>query len=65
WEKAEQILNFDKKQALFIDDSEVVLKTAKDYGIAYVLLKAMPNSKKKEQINDRFPHICNFQELFP
>ena len=33
WEKAEKRLGFDRDKTLFIDDTEEILKTAKEYGI--------------------------------
>ncbi|MFX1255699.1 MAG: GMP/IMP nucleotidase [Promethearchaeota archaeon] len=67
WEKAEQILKFDRNNSLFIDDSKTVLRAAKKYGIKYVLLQAKPSSKKPaiEQIETEFLQINNFKELLP
>ncbi len=64
WYRAEKILGFDKEKSLFIDDTIEVLKTAKRYGIKYLLLKIRANSKKKEPplIND-FMVLKDFKEL--
>ncbi|WP_333656266.1 HAD-IA family hydrolase [Dissulfurispira sp.] len=71
WEKTEKILKFDKEKTLFIDDTAEILRTAKNFGIKYLLLKTRANSKKQAQkyakkydkpIND-FPVLKDFKEL--
>ena len=63
WEKAEKHLGFDKEKTLFIDDTEEILKTAKKYGIKYILYKARSNSKMKPKKQNEFHHIMDFNEL--
>lgn len=63
WHKAEKLLKFDKEKTLFIDDTEDVLKTAKEYGIRYLLLKARANSKIKPKKSNEFLVINDFREL--
>jgi 5'-nucleotidase len=63
WEKAEKLLKFDKNKTLFIDDTEEILKTAKAYGIRYILYKARSNSKVEPKGSDQFMHIIDFDEL--
>jgi HAD superfamily hydrolase (TIGR01509 family) len=65
WEKAEKKLGFDKDKTLFIDDTEKVLKTAKKYGIKYIIHKARANSKIKPEIktSNKFLQIIDFDEL--
>lgn len=67
WKKAEEILKFDRRRSLFIDDSIAVLNTAREYGIQYVLLKTNPNSqrKKKASITNQFLEISDFKDLIP
>ncbi len=64
WHKAEKKLKFDKDKTLFIDDTEDVLKTAKEYGIKYLLYKARANSRldNYQESND-FRVISDFREL--
>jgi len=71
WEKTEKILKFDKEKTLFIDDTAEILRTAKNFGIKYLLLKTRANSKKQAKkyakkydkpIND-FPVLKDFKEL--
>jgi HAD superfamily hydrolase (TIGR01509 family) len=63
WEEAEKRLGFFKDRTLFIDDTEEVLKTAKKYGIKYILYKARANSRIKPKKSNEFQHICGFNEL--
>ncbi len=65
WSAAEKRLGFDKQQTLFIDDTEEILRTARDYGIKYILYKARSNSKVKPNSSDEFMHILDFDELIP
>ena len=63
WEIAEKRLGFDKNRTLFIDDTEEILKTAKKYGIKYILYKAKSNSKAAPVKSNEFGHIIDFDEL--
>jgi putative hydrolase of the HAD superfamily len=63
WKEAEKQLGFKKERALFIDDTEEVLKTAKQYGIKYIIHKAHANSRIKPQMSKDFVHILDFGEL--
>lgn len=63
WEKTEKILQFDREKTLFIDDTAEILKTAKAFGIKYLLLKTRANSKKQEKPTNDFPVLNDFKEL--
>jgi HAD superfamily hydrolase (TIGR01509 family) len=63
WEAAEKRLGFDKTGTLFIDDTEKILRTAKRYGVRYILYKARSNSKIKPCKSREFMHITDFKEL--
>jgi putative hydrolase of the HAD superfamily len=63
WHKAERRLRFNKEKTLFIDDTEDVLKTAREYGIRYLLFKARANSKATLKQSKEFPTITDFREL--
>lgn len=63
WEKVEKLLGFEKEKTLFIDDTEEILKTAKRFGIRYLILKAMPNSRVKTRPETEFKYIKDFKEL--
>jgi len=63
WNEIEKIIQFDKEKTLFIDDTIEILRTAKSFGIKYLLLKAKANSKKKDIPQNDFPVIKDFSEL--
>jgi putative hydrolase of the HAD superfamily len=63
WHRTEKLLKFDKEKTLFIDDTEDVLRTAKEYGIRYLLFKARANSKLEPRKSNEFLVITDFREL--
>lgn len=63
WRKAQKKLKFDTGSSLFIDDTEDVLKTAKEYGIKHLLFKARASSKLEPKQTEDFPTIHDFREL--
>jgi putative hydrolase of the HAD superfamily len=63
WKEAEKRLGFDRNRTLFIDDTHEILKTAKKYGVKYILYKARSNSKIKPKKSDEFSYIFDFNEL--
>jgi len=63
WQKAEKNLKFDREHSLFIDDTEEVLKTAKEHGIRYLLFKARASSKAEPKKTKEFLTIHDFREL--
>ena len=63
WEKAQKRLKFDKEHSLFIDDTEDVMKTAREYGIKYLLFKAHASSKLEPKKTQEFLTIHDFREL--
>lgn len=63
WQKAQRRLKFKKEETLFIDDTEDVLKTAREYGIRYLLFKARANSKAEPATSKEFLTIRDFREL--
>ncbi len=63
WEKTSKIIKFDKDKTLFIDDTAEILKTAKAFGIKYLLLKTRANSKKQDKPINGFQVLKDFKEL--
>jgi HAD superfamily hydrolase (TIGR01509 family) len=63
WEAAEKRLGFDKGNTLFIDDTVGILKTAREYGIKYILYKARSSSRTEARLSKEFSHIMDFDEL--
>lgn len=63
WQKAEKRLKFDRERSLFIDDTEDVLKTAREYGIKYLLFKTGASTKAEPKKTNEFLTIHDFREL--
>ena len=63
WKEAENRLGFDASKTLFIDDTEKILRTARHYGIRYIIYKAKANSRITPQQSGEFPYILDFSEL--
>ncbi len=63
WEKAANKLKFDKEHSLFIDDTEDVLITAREYGIKHLLFKSSASSKMEPKTTEHFTTIHDFREL--
>lgn len=63
WQRAERKIGFMKEHTLFIDDTLDVLRTARAYGIKYLIHKAKANSKVEAQPSEEFLSIHDFGEL--
>jgi putative hydrolase of the HAD superfamily len=63
WRSAERKLGFRKEQTLFVDDTLAVLRTAKEYGIGYIVYKARGNSKVAPGTSPDFATVMDFNEL--
>ncbi len=63
WHRAQGLLGFDPDATLFIDDTEEVLRSARDFGIRYVVLKGRPSSRQEPRTSSEFLYITDFNEL--
>jgi HAD superfamily hydrolase (TIGR01509 family) len=63
WERAEKKLTFRKEHTLFVDDTLAVLRTAKEYGIGYIVYKAQGNSRMVPVHSPDFTTVLDFNEL--
>ncbi|MDA8083333.1 MAG: HAD-IA family hydrolase [Nitrospiraceae bacterium] len=63
WEETQKLLGFEKESSLFIDDTKAVLKTARAFGIRYILYKAVANSKAGKGSSKEFMMLEDFAEL--
>lgn len=63
WQQAEQKLGFHRENTLFVDDTLAVLRTAKQYGIRYIVYKAKGNSKVSPGHSRDFATVMDFDEL--
>ena len=65
WDKLQKIETFDPASSLLIDDNFFALKTAQQFGIAYLLAILNPCSKTAHQTTTDFPGITDFHEIIP
>lgn len=65
WPALQQREGFDPAKALFIDDSESVLRAAKHFGIGQLLAIAQPDSQLPARTGLGFPVLHHFDELLP
>lgn len=63
WQNLRSMQDFDPSRSLFIDDSEVVLDAAADFGITNVLSIESPDSMNKREIESKYPMIDSFSYL--
>ena len=65
WHRLQELHPYDPKRTLLIDDTERVLDSAHQYGIAHLLTLLQPDSQRKKRIDTRFPGIHHFDEIMP
>lgn len=65
WERFAARESFDPAATLFVDDSPRVLDAAREFGIAFVVAVAKPDSTKAAREVAGFPRISDFRELMP
>ncbi len=63
WHKLQALHPFDPGRTLLIDDTERVLDSARDYGIAHLLTLLQPDSQEQKRLSTRFPGIHHFDEI--
>ena len=65
WTRLQAVHPFDPARTLLIDDTENVLDSARDFGIAHLLTLLQPDSRRQKRIDTRFPGIHHFDEIMP
>lgn len=65
WHRLQELHPFNPARTLLIDDTERVLESARDYGIAHLLTLLQPDSQRQKRIDTRFPGIHHFDEIMP
>jgi putative hydrolase of the HAD superfamily len=63
WQRVEKRIGFQKEKTMLIDDTLEILRTAKEYGIKYLIYKAKSNSRIKPLHSSEFKTILDFSEL--
>ncbi|MCU7960371.1 MAG: GMP/IMP nucleotidase [gamma proteobacterium symbiont of Bathyaustriella thionipta] len=65
WQKLNQQLPFDPASSLFVDDSEAVLYSARDYGFGWLLGISQPDSKGPARHYQDFEAMDDFAQIMP
>lgn len=65
WHDMSSRHEFDPKKALFIDDNLSVLRTAREFGINYLIAIHQPDSGQPGKEVDEFAAIHSFDEIMP
>ena len=65
WHRLQDLHPFDPSRTLLIDDTEQVLNSAQEYGIAHLLTLLQPDSKRQKRVENRFRGIHHFNEIMP
>ena len=63
WENLEKMLGFDKNRTLLADDTQKVLRAARQAGIGHLIHVARPSSRLPANFSLEFPSITYFKEL--
>jgi putative hydrolase of the HAD superfamily len=63
WQALENLLTFDRRRSLFVDDTEKVLQTAEQHGIRYLVHIARPNSRRPSRSSQNYLSIHSFKDL--
>ncbi|MFQ5543236.1 MAG: HAD-IA family hydrolase [Nitrospiria bacterium] len=65
WRDAAEVLGFDKKRTLFIDDTEDVLHAAHAFGVKHILQKSHASSQRYAKPSGIFKQVQSFTDLLP
>jgi len=63
WKNLSGTEKFDIKRTLFVDDTEVVLDSARQYGIDFLVQITNPDSKQKSQVAENYLGMTGVIEL--
>lgn len=65
WEKLRRDVDYNSSQTLLVDDSLPVLRSARRYGIQYLLSVHKPDSQNPLKDVEEFEAIHSFQDIMP
>ena len=63
WERFNEIETFDCRQTTFVDDTESVLDSAREFGIYSLVQITLPDSRKKEQVAENYLGLKGINQL--
>lgn len=64
WHRLNEEIDFVPERTILIDDSLTVLRTARDYGLSYLLTIERPDSQRPARDSAEFTAITSFEGLF-
>lgn len=65
WDRLQQVEPFDRRHTLFVDDSQPVLESARDYGMGWLLRVLRPDTRGPLREAGGFEAIHDFSEILP
>jgi putative hydrolase of the HAD superfamily len=65
WHYLHALHPFRADRTLLIDDTESILHSAQQYGIAHLMTLLQPDSRAQKRLDTRFPGIHHFDEIMP
>lgn len=65
WGRLQQVEPFDRRCTLFVDDSQSVLESARDYGMGWLLRVLRPDTRGPLREAGGFEAIHDFSEILP
>ncbi len=65
WERLQEVEQFDPQRTLLVDDSLPVLRSAKDYGIRWLLAVYEPDTQSPRRDVEEFDAIESFRDIMP
>ena len=63
WDALHADIGFDPARSLFIDDTLPILRSARDYGVRYLLAVKQPDSKKGPKDTEEFAALGDYRDL--
>jgi putative hydrolase of the HAD superfamily len=65
WQRLQAVEPFDPIATLFVDDSLSVLRSARRYGLRWLLAVLRPDTRAPLRVVEEFPAIRDFSEIMP
>ncbi len=65
WTRLRRVEPFDPGATLLVDDNVSVLRSARQYGIRFLISVLQPNTRKPARETGGFPAIRSFSEILP
>jgi putative hydrolase of the HAD superfamily len=65
WDRLLERLSYEKDSTLLVDDSLAVLRSARNYGIKWLLAVRNPDSKTPPRTTEEFEAIDSFRQILP